>query len=81
MQRLNYSRQENKQTNKTFAVYVSDTRVTLKQGQGSQALHVNVDLDRGYNHAKFDRSRFNGVQDKANVGAFSQVRKTVNYFR
>ena len=47
-----------------FAVYISDTPVTLKQSQGHQAWNENVDLKQGYNHAKFERSCFNSVRKK-----------------
>ena len=59
-----------------FAVYVSNTNVTLKQGQGHQTYNDNVDLKQGYKHVKFKRSHFNDVQEKANVkGVFFQMRK------
>ena len=48
-----------------FAVYISDTTVTLKQSQGHQTLNDNVDPKQGYNHAKFERSCFNGLREKA----------------
>ena len=48
-----------------FAVYISDTPVTLKQSQGHQAWNENVDLKQGYNHAKFERSCFNSVGKKS----------------
>ena len=44
-----------------FAVYISDIPVTLKQGQGHQTHDDNVDSKQIYNHAKFERSCFNGV--------------------
>ena len=50
--------------NMQFAVYISDTPVTLKQSQGHQTYNDNVDPKQGYNHAKFERSCFNGVQKK-----------------
>ena len=59
-----------------FAVYVSNTTVTLKQGQDHQTYNDNVDPKQGYNHVKFKRSRCNDVQEKANVkGGFFQMRK------
>ena len=45
IQRLNYSRQESK---KQFAVYDSDTPVTLKQGQSHQTQYELVDPEQGY---------------------------------
>ena len=51
-----------------FAVYISDTTVTLKQSQGHQTLNDNVDPKQGYNHAKFERSCFiNIVREKAKI--------------
>ena len=41
--------------------------MTLKQGQGRHANNDNVDHEQGYYNAKFKRSHFNGVQEKANV--------------
>ena len=45
-------------------VNIFDTTVTLKQDQGHQTLKDNVDPKQCYNHAKFERSCFNGVQEK-----------------
>ena len=56
-----------KRTHTQFAVYVPDTHVTLKQGQGHQMLKENVDPEQGYSRTKCRRSRFNGVREKANV--------------
>ena len=50
-----------------FAVYISDIPVTLKHSQDHQTYNDNVVPKPGYNHAKFERSYFNGVQEKANV--------------
>ena len=47
--------------NKQFAVYKSDTPVTLKLSQGHQTYNDNVDPKQGCNHAKFEISCFNGV--------------------
>ena len=44
-----------------FAVYISDTSVTLKQSKGHQTYNDNVDPKQGYNRAKFERSCFNSV--------------------
>ena len=44
-----------KNLKKQFAVYDSDTPVTLKQGQGHQTWYELVDPKQGYNHAKFER--------------------------
>ena len=64
--------------------YVSDTLVTLKQSQGHQTCHENVDPEQGYNHAKFERPRFNSVKEKGYVKAClfvlgGQTRKYVSY--
>ena len=58
-----------KTTTTYFAVYVSDTPVTLKQDQGHQAHHDNVNPEQNYNHAKFEIYRFYGVQEEA-IGKF-----------
>ena len=50
----NYSGQESE---KQFTVYISNTSVTLKQGQGHQTYNY-VDPKQGYNHAQFERSPF-----------------------
>ena len=55
-----------------LAVYVCDTLVTSKQGQGHQTKHELVDIKQGYNHAKFERFHFNSVREKANVIFFPQ---------
>ena len=54
-----------------FAVHISDIPVTLKQNQGHQTYNDNVDPKQGSNHAKFERTCFNGDQEKANVKYFS----------
>ena len=36
--------------NKQFAVYISDTPVTLRQSQGHQTYNDSVDAKQGYNH-------------------------------
>ena len=62
----------------SFAVNISDTPVTLKQSQDHQIYNNNVDPKQGHNHAKFERSCFNGIRGKANV-SFVLMRKCVNY--
>ena len=57
--------------NTHFALYISDTPVTLKQSQGYQIYNDDVDPKQGYNHAKFGRSCFHGVRERANVKSFS----------
>ena len=59
---LNGSREESKRHNLQYL-----TPVTLKQSQGHQTYHDNVDPEQGYNHAKFERSCLNGFQEKANI--------------
>ena len=54
-----------------FAVYISDTPVPLKQSQGKKKNHNdNVDPKDDYKHAEFERTCFNGVEEKANVKVF-----------
>ena len=65
--------------NMQFAVYISDTTVTLKQSQGHQTYNDNVDSKQGYNHTEFERSCFNGVQEKVNIKVFFR-QGNVNYF-
>ena len=43
-----------------FAVYISDTSVTMKQSQGHQTQNDSVDPKQDYTHGKFERSCFNG---------------------
>ena len=50
-----------------LAVYIFDTHVILKQGQGHQTVNDNLKPKQGYNHAKFERSCFSGVREKGNV--------------
>ena len=40
---------------KLFAVYESDTPVTLKSGQGHQSWYELVDPKLNYNHAEFEQ--------------------------
>ena len=56
---LNYSGQESR---KQFAVYDSDTPVTLKQGQGHQTWYDLVDLKQSHNNAKFEKPHLNSVK-------------------
>ena len=58
--------------NMQFAVYISETRVTMKHSQGHETYNDNVDLKQGCNQAKFERVyfKFNGVREKANVKLF-----------
>ena len=58
-----------------FVVYIFDTPVTLKQGQGHETYNDNVDPKQGYNHGKSERSFFNGIQEKANIKDFSKQGK------
>ena len=66
--------------NMQFAVYISDTSVTLTQSEGHQTYSNSVNPKQGYNHKKFERSCFNGVQEKAKFKGFFffQMRKYVN---
>ena len=45
-----------------FAVYISDTPVTLKQSHGHQTQNEDVDPEQGYNRAKFESD----VREKEN---------------
>ena len=59
-----------------LAVYNSDAPVILKHSQSHQTYNDNVDPKQGYNHAKFEKSCFNGVRGKANVFCvFFKMRK------
>ena len=53
-----------------FAIYDSDTPVTLKQGQGHQTWFELVDPRQGYNNAKFEKPSLNSVFEKANDTVF-----------
>ena len=53
-----------------FAVYISDTPVTLQKSQGHQPYNYNADPKIGHNHAHLERSFCNGVREKANVNSF-----------
>ena len=63
----NYRGQESKEQ---FAVYDSNTPVTLKQGQGHQTWYELVDPKEGYNKPKFQKSCWNSVHEKANSKDF-----------
>ena len=69
MQRLQRTRIQNKQ----IAITYFDTPETLKQCKGHQTYNGNVDRNQGYNHAKSERSGFNGVLEKSNVTGFFVV--------
>ena len=70
MQRLNYYGQEFK---KQFAVYDSDTPVTLKRSKGHRNCYELVDLKKGYNNAKFEKPCWNKVRAKANDKDFVKL--------
>ena len=63
-----------------FAVNMSTTPVTLKQSQGHQTQNGNIDPKQGYNHAKFETSCYNGVQEKANNFFFKRGNMSVISF-
>ena len=48
-----------------FAIYNSDTPVTLKQGQGHQAWY-ELDPMQGYKNVKFENPHLYSVREKAN---------------
>ena len=56
--------------NMQFAVYISDTPVTLKESQGHQTYNENVHPKQGYNNAKLERPALDSVYQKANVKDF-----------
>ena len=64
--------------NTQSAVYISNTPVTLKQSQGHETYSDNVDPKQGYDHAKFERSCFHDVWEKAKK-FFFEMRELVNY--
>ena len=53
-----------------FAINISEKPVTWKQGQGHQIYNDNVGPKQAYNHAKFERSHFNSVREKASITVF-----------
>ena len=54
--------------------------MTLKQSQGHQTYNENVDPEQGYNHAKFEWSRFNSVKEKGSIQDFFLNKENVHYF-
>ena len=48
-----------KKSKKRFAVYDSDTSVTLQQGEGDQTCYELADPKQGYNNAKFEKPCMN----------------------
>ena len=66
VQHLNYSGQIFFNFFKKFAVYVSDTPVTLEQGQGHETWWKLVDPKQGNNNAKFEKPYLNSVREKVN---------------
>ena len=67
---------------KQFAVYHSDTLVTLKQCQGHQTWCALVDPKQSRINVelkKKKKTRLNSVHKKANVKAFCNIRKHVSY--
>ena len=43
---------------------------TLKQSKDHPTYNKNVDPEQSYNHAKLERSRYNGVREKGNVKVY-----------
>ena len=66
-QRLNYWGQESK-IHDLHLIFV--TLVNMKQSQGNETYNDTVDPIRCCNHAKNERSGFNGVREKANIECF-----------
>ena len=54
----------------------SNIPVTLKQGQGHQTWYELVDTKQGYSNAKFEKSRLNGVREKAKDKVFVKSANT-----
>ena len=50
--------------NTQFAVHISDMPVTLKHSECHQTYNDNADPKQDYNHRKFEKACFNGVQEK-----------------
>ena len=65
-----FTQQRTRIQNMQFAVYISDTPVTLKESQGHHTQNNNVNPKQSYNPAKFERFCFKGVREKANVKVF-----------
>ena len=77
-QQYNVWTAEDKNSNYTqFAVYISDTPVTLKQSQGHQTYNDNIDPKQGFSHGKFERSCFDCVREKANGNCFKRGNTSV----
>ena len=55
---------------KQFAVYDSDTPVTLKHGQGHQTWYEVVNPTQDYNSAKFDQPLLSSVRERTNIKVF-----------
>ena len=64
---------------KYFAVYDSDTPVTVKLDQGHKTWYELVDPKKGYNNAKFEKPPLNSVRERANDKVFCQMGKHINY--
>ena len=64
--------------NKQFAVYDSDTPVTLKQGQGHQTWYEFLDPKQGHNKAKF--FKLEQYPEKADDNFFGQIKKIRSYY-
>ena len=78
---LNYGGPKPKKKQKTekqFALYDSDTPVTLKQDQGHQIEYELVDTEQGYDNAMFEKSRWNSVREKPMI-EMCQIREYVSY--
>ena len=69
MQNLNYSRQDSKQEYKKhiFTLYFKH-KYDFETRSRSSNLEKDVDPEQGYfNHAMFDRSRYNSIREKVNL--------------
>ena len=65
--------------NTQFAVYISDTPVSLNQNHGTHTLNENVNPKQCSNHAKFEISYYNGFREKANVKVLFKRRNVSIY--
>ena len=81
IQHLNYSTQESKQKPKKHNLqFIFLTHLwPWKKSQGHQTNNENVDHEQGYNHAMFERSHFNNVQEKGDIKVLFKRGGNVSY--
>ena len=73
---VSQNRKTYKNLKKQFAVYDSETSVTLKQGQGDQIRYELVNPKHGYDDAKFAKPCLNSVRERANNKKFLSNQET-----